>query len=449
MFSAINIIVTDSYFWIIYLWAVQAVVLQDNLTVYLQNGNEAPANVNVLEGTAANFSCHSPLAQIQYSWAKYGDPLFTVAGAFLVFTRIQRQFNGRYTCTARNLGTAESATISVDLTVIYPPSRPVISGPDIVVLGESFTLSCYADGIPLPNYYWKVATHVDEIDTRGPQYRYTPSSSKNSIHRVCYAEVTLFPTVGTQQYCSSYEEKEIIVHEKTSILSLRSNVETVVGATVDIECKVAGAPVPRIWWTKAGNTEFTYQTGRLSLQNVQVYHAGMYSCNAENTMTPSSQESRTTNDSRVFALHVKDSVFPDDCKEFCNPDPICNITMTPLSSTVSSSPIGRPSGLTGLIVATVIGWLLAATLFVLSIVLFKRQRQSSTISKPTEHELAKAHLQNDIQTEANPRRERTLPYNRIEPEDVEDSLYTEIQPEVEHGAGPSSDQNQPYYLTPH
>ncbi|XP_052804178.1 hemicentin-1-like [Mya arenaria] len=447
MFSTINIIVAGYYFWIIYQWAVKAVVLQDKLTVYLQNGNEAPEYVYVLEGTAVNLSCHSPLDQIQYSWAKFVDHSVTVDGAFLVLTSIQRHFNNRYTCTARKIGTAETATISVVLIVIYPPSRPVIFGPDIVVLGESFTLSCHADGNPLPNFYWKVATHVDDIDTRGPEYKFTPSSSNHSIHRICYAEMTLFPTVGTHQNHSIYAEKEIIVHEKTSIVSLPSNVETVVGATVDIECKVAGAPVPRVYWTKTGDTSFAYQTSRLFLLDVQVYHAGIYTCNAENTMMPSGRGRRTTRDSKVVALHVNNPVFPDACKDFCNPDWICNITTTPLSSTVSSSTIACPSGIPGLIVATVTGWLLAATLFVISLYFFKCLRQSSTIAKPTEHEQAKAHLQNDIQTVANQRRERTLPYNHIEQEEIVDSPYTEIQ--VEQKAGPSSDQNQPYYLTPY
>ncbi|WAR04534.1 hypothetical protein MAR_019903, partial [Mya arenaria] len=108
MFSTINIIVA----------AVKAVVLQDKLTVYLQNGNEAPEYVYVLEGTAVNLSCHSPLDQIQYSWAKFVDHSVTVDGAFLVLTSIQRHFNNRYTCTARKIGTAETATISVVLIVI-------------------------------------------------------------------------------------------------------------------------------------------------------------------------------------------------------------------------------------------------------------------------------------------------------------------------------------------
>ncbi|WAR04535.1 hypothetical protein MAR_019904, partial [Mya arenaria] len=86
---------------------------------------------------------------------------------------------------------------------------------------------------------------------------------------------------------------------------------------------------------------------------------------------PSGRGRRTTRDSKVVALHVNNW--------------ICNITTTPLSSTVSSSTIACPSGIPGLIVATVTGWLLAATLFVISLYFFKCLRQSSTIAKPTEH----------------------------------------------------------------
>ncbi|XP_052805659.1 peroxidasin homolog isoform X2 [Mya arenaria] len=450
MVPSICIFMTGVCFWITYLSVIQAIVLQDNLAIYLENGNEAPSTVNVIEGTAVNLSCHSPLDQIKYSLAKDGDPLFTVDGAFLVFTSIQRRFNGRYTCTARNIGTAESATISVDLSVIYPPSRPVISGPDIVVLGESFTLFCYADSIPLPNYYWKVATHtVDVIEARGRVYKYTQSASTYSIWRVCYAEVTLFPTVGAQQHHSIFEKKNMIVQEKTGIWSLPEDVRSVVGKTVDVECKVAGAPAPQVWWTKAGNSSFAYQGGRLFIQNVQAYDAGMYTCNAQNTMTPSGQESRDTRDSRDFVLNVENPVFPGDCAECFNPDLTFKITTTTPSNTVTSATVACPSVANqGLIVATVIGWLLAATLFAIGLLFFLRYRQSSTITKTAEQESSKAHAKNDIHSLAHPSMDRQLPvppYNRMEPEMVADSPYTELY--ADHYTEPISDQNSPDYLT--
>ncbi|KAJ8316527.1 hypothetical protein KUTeg_005934 [Tegillarca granosa] len=85
--------------------------------------------------------------------------------------------------------------------------------------------------------------------------------------------------------------------------------QPVEGSRFVLSCFVSGKPAPtsqQIWWTRQNDNTFRQQGNQLVIDNIQKEQSGIYTCHAQNTLTPSGQSSinkTATKDVEVDVLY--------------------------------------------------------------------------------------------------------------------------------------------------
>ncbi|CAN9501476.1 unnamed protein product [Ophioblennius macclurei] len=133
------------------------------------------ANVEVKENEGADLTCSysgdfgaNPRIEWKFQDAKgsqayvvffgkptgpYADRVSLYGGSNLRFTKVTRLDNGRYDCEVS--ASEKFSEVSVQLTVLVPPSAPVCRIPTTGTTGRLVKLSCYdGNGSPPPTYRW-------------------------------------------------------------------------------------------------------------------------------------------------------------------------------------------------------------------------------------------------------------------------------------------------------
>ena len=80
-------------------------------------------------------------------------------------------------------------------------------------------------------------------------------------------------------------EIEVITAPK---IFLTGDTKMSLGNNLQLSCESTGFTEPQITWKKNGNPVST--TGKLFIPNIEKYHAGIYSCDAENSHSTSRKE---------------------------------------------------------------------------------------------------------------------------------------------------------------
>ncbi|XP_018915521.1 neuroglian isoform X2 [Bemisia tabaci] len=234
----------------------------------------------------------TPLPQIV--WSKDGRPIQTSDrvtqgnyGKSLIIKSVTDDDEGKYTCEASN-GVGEAKSYSIDLQVISVPYFTV--EPEIVnaAEGETVTFSCEASGEPEPIIQWVHNGKPIEQAPNNPRR----SKTKNSV------TITNVRREDTGNYgCNAtnslgYVYKDVYVN----VLALAPEItepprdeKTVNGRTVNMTCRVFGAPKPLVKWVRnsielTGGRYTVLENGDLQISDVNFLDQGEYTCYAENKL---------------------------------------------------------------------------------------------------------------------------------------------------------------------
>lgn len=102
-----------------------------------------------VQGSTTTLVCYN--SQIT---ASYADRV-TFSSSGITFSSVTRKDNGEYTCMVSEEGGQNYGEVSIQLTVLVPPSKPTISVPSSVTIGNKAVLTCSEqDGSPPSQYSW-------------------------------------------------------------------------------------------------------------------------------------------------------------------------------------------------------------------------------------------------------------------------------------------------------
>ncbi|XP_039591708.1 hemicentin-1 isoform X2 [Polypterus senegalus] len=260
-----------------------------------------PSTLDVILNNPITLPCEaSGTPRPTITWQKEGINILPAGENFTVLPngglqiiRSKVEDSGTYICVAQNpAGTALGKT---KLRVQVPPSIKSQTKAYIVALDKSVTLSCEAEGYPVPEVKWHKDSHQVKESVRQRVL------SSGALH-IAFAQ----PTDAGRYTCtvanvagSSSSDMSLTVHMPPNIRSMDSEYSVLESSQVALHCIVDGVPQPHIFWEKEGvplsegKGKYTIKrTGELIIGNTLVDDAGSYTCIANNTI---GESSRTVN----------------------------------------------------------------------------------------------------------------------------------------------------------
>ncbi|XP_039085354.1 hemicentin-2 [Hyaena hyaena] len=248
------------------------------------------SDVSTTEGSHTLLPCSaSGSPEPTITWEKDGQPVSGAEGKFtlqpsgeLLVKNLEGQDAGTYTCVAEN--TVGRAHRRVHLTILALPVFTTLPGDRSLRVGDRLWLRCAARGSPTPRIGWTVndrpVTEGVSDQDGGSTLQRVAVTREDSGTYVCWAE----NRVGRVQVVSFVHVKEAPVLQGEAF----SYVVEPLGASVQLDCVVHGAPAPDIRWIKDGlplrgtRPRHQLQNGSLTIRRTETDDAGRYQCLAEN-----------------------------------------------------------------------------------------------------------------------------------------------------------------------
>nr|XP_022322237.1 hemicentin-1-like isoform X1 [Crassostrea virginica] len=246
-------------------------------------------NVSVLPGSSALLTCQV-YSTAPYNVTWYGPQgqvkpqrqLVNFNNGSLLIRYVELGHEGQYVCRVGNEGGYSQE--KVFLRVQVPPVVYIKPSEQTFKVGDSVTLTCYADGFPLPSYYWlrngALVIPNSRISVNHNQLAFSNMEQSDEGAYSCLAENLAGDdtAIATLQYI---ERPQITVFEKKVIVGS--------GDMATLHCSAKGIPVPEIHWFK-GELELKQLSyvkisddGDLSIIGAQEQDQGEYMCIATNT----------------------------------------------------------------------------------------------------------------------------------------------------------------------
>lgn len=231
-------------------------------------------------------------------------------GKSLIIRHTNLEDKGSYTCDVSNgAGQQQSTTINLEIRAI--PYFTVEPEPVNAAEEEEVEFKCEATGIPEPAIKW--IHNGKPIEEAPPNPRRIIEKNKIIIKNIEKKDTGNYGCNATNAL--GYVYKDVYVN----VLALPPEIEEAPGkeATVDLRdvtlnCKVFGAPKPKIKWIQNGQ-ELTggrfeiQESGSLIIKQVQFNDAGHYVCHAENKFGTKEAEGEL-----IVREHTKITEFPQD-----------------------------------------------------------------------------------------------------------------------------------------
>ncbi|XP_020610523.1 roundabout homolog 1-like [Orbicella faveolata] len=333
------------------------VALSDAATVDVQYQPEIaahPQNQTRIEGDNVTLSCSvdgNPVPTI--SWTRDGSPVNT-SGTIsisddkkqLTISNVKRTDNGNYRCVANNsLGNATSNAAT--LNVQYPPEIAVHPEAETKSEGENVTLSCKADGNPVPTISW---TRNGSPVGQSGRISFSADKKQLTITHVNRTDSGEFRCVASNSLGNDTSDASTVdIQYQPEIAAHPQNQTRIEGDNVTLSCSVDGNPVPTISWTRDGspvNTSGTISISddkkQLTISNVKRTDNGNYRCVANNSLGNATSNAATLNVQYPpeIAVHPEAETKSEgenvtlSCKADGNPVPT-------ISWTRNGSPVGQ------------------------------------------------------------------------------------------------------------
>uniref|UniRef100_A0A3B1K6E9 Ig-like domain-containing protein n=1 Tax=Astyanax mexicanus TaxID=7994 RepID=A0A3B1K6E9_ASTMX len=284
---------------------LQCTILQLFLNIFFRS-SDPPSFVKKVENTTAVLGSAVKLqgslkgsAPIVVKWLKDSeilrddDPNVTTSFennvTVLAIANVAIPHGGKYTCQAENeAGQQKSITLTIILLFKIPePAKIVDKAPSIsVTAGDSATLECTVSGSPDLKVKW--LRDGKEMTT---SRKYKISFKENvACLKILSAERgdSSEYTVEVSNKVGKDRSDKIIPPTFTKSLK---KVDSNVGASVQMDCKVSGSQPMTVSWFKEGKEitpgekyqiEFRESTATLKISHLETSDAGVFTCRATN-----------------------------------------------------------------------------------------------------------------------------------------------------------------------
>uniref|UniRef100_A0A8C1Q1M5 Contactin 1b n=1 Tax=Cyprinus carpio TaxID=7962 RepID=A0A8C1Q1M5_CYPCA len=247
--------------------------------LYVEGAPEWAEHINDTEkdvGSELTLRCVAvgkPLPWIR--WLKDG---YSYGKGELKFSSLTFEDSGMYQCVAENewgtiYASAELRVVSCAPTFIYNPVKKVLLGAE----NGRVVIECKPRAAPKPKFIWKRGSELLTNSSRmliwddGSLEILNVSKSDEGSY-TCYAE---------NDRGKSNSTGTLTITEATKITVAPSDTEAVVGDTTILQCSASFDPsldITFIWTVDSYGHE---NRGDLLIKNIQVRHAGHYSCTAQ------------------------------------------------------------------------------------------------------------------------------------------------------------------------
>ncbi|XP_067662288.1 hemicentin-1-like isoform X1 [Haliotis asinina] len=263
------------------------------------NGDESPEMLEVVTKQPITLPCNiSGTPKPSILWMKDGEiivaednPNIIIENGGMALKILEASIidTARYTCHAENqAGFIEK---QYDLEVLLPPT---INGSEVtqnvpVILDQSVTLECPADGIPPPEIRWFRSGEL--IPQYGiPNIRILDNGRKLYI---ISAQLLDFGAYSCQAINTAGEASlrfEVSVMVPPEIAYGATQIAAEVNTPTVLQCETSGQPQPNITWTKDGSSfpstglrHRMLRSGSLEFSRIMIEDAGTYECTATNS----------------------------------------------------------------------------------------------------------------------------------------------------------------------
>ncbi|KAJ7986246.1 hypothetical protein DPEC_G00337960 [Dallia pectoralis] len=290
-----------------------------NLSVYVPptiKGGNVTLEVTALLDTVVTLECEArgvPLPAI--TWYHNGDAIlssrqvqYVDRGHFLRITHAQASDAGLFTCRVTSV--AGMAEKKFELDVYLPPS--IVGGQELptvrkVVLNNSLTLECKAEGHPPPTLTWL----KDGIPVRnGERISLLERGSKIEILSAFVSDAGRYVCVATSVAGEKEMKYDVSVLDPPVVERGDDVTDTtvVINNPLELECHATGTPSPAFRWFKKGQpvrqgegVRVTANGRRLIISRPQISDTGSFQCVATN---------EAGDDEKAFnvAVHVPPSI---------------------------------------------------------------------------------------------------------------------------------------------
>lgn len=209
--------------------------------------------------------------------------------------------SGNYTCNVSNVVGSSSNRTSIIVQVTPTIEKDPIAVP--VKEGENFTLFCNASGSSLILSWTKNGSVIDPRDDS--RIHLSTDNEQLTITNVSRKDNGAYQCVASNQIDNATSHAAIVtVQFAPEISQSPSNAVKVEGKTVVFSCVVAGYPEPDVAWTKngvklnaSGNARLDVSSNngnhQLNILKVQKSDAGIYRCEATNSLDTASSSPAT------------------------------------------------------------------------------------------------------------------------------------------------------------
>jgi hemicentin len=192
---------------------------------------------------------------------------------------------GLYKCIATNV--AGNTIINTTLNVLYPPFITNISSNQSVVVDESVTLWCIADGNPSPQIEWWFQGHPLRDSVQGISM--SNDNTSLTIHTVKPKDLGQYTCMATNPLNEHRGTVNVDIVEPPEILTTESTMTVKLYSDAYLNCVAQGNPSPQLLWLKGGvqvnqaDPRFSiFDNGTLRISGVLGGDSGVYQCLAIN-----------------------------------------------------------------------------------------------------------------------------------------------------------------------
>lgn len=269
---------------------------------------EGPKVRHVNMGTTLNLKCTgvSQVSQFAFNldWIKLEGQLppdASEASGVLTLPNLQPEHSGTYICTGSDLVSVTQAQTTVLVKSSQQTSVPKVRidpQQQEVYLGDPVTFKCIVDGHPQPTLHWtigqnKVMNPTATFNAETGVFFLPMAQKSDEAEYYCQATNSAgSDSVRTVLFVRDYHKYEY-VHVNGVVPTARvspSNYNAVRGESIRLECNVTGHPVPSVSWAFTGSGpdgHLPYNSremgGILTLTNIELSNAGVYTCIASNS----------------------------------------------------------------------------------------------------------------------------------------------------------------------
>uniref|UniRef100_A0A8C5RAB9 Leucine rich repeats and immunoglobulin like domains 1 n=1 Tax=Leptobrachium leishanense TaxID=445787 RepID=A0A8C5RAB9_9ANUR len=283
--------------------------------------NVQPENTMAVFGKDVRFTCtatSSSSSPMTFYWMKNSEILHNAETenfakaremdrdvidytTILHLRNVTFSLDGRYQCViSNNFGSTYSN--KARLTVNILPS--FIKTPRDITMrtGTKARLECAAEGFPIPEIAWQKDGGTDFPAARERRMHVMPDDDVFFIMEVKSEDMGVYSCTAQNSAGSVSANATLTVLEMPFLTHpIEEDRVVSLGATLALQCKANGSPLPRITWLKGDEPlvitdrhHFTPGNQLLVIRNVILEDAGKYTCEMSNTLGTERAYSRVT-----------------------------------------------------------------------------------------------------------------------------------------------------------